>query len=124
MVLDLAGPNRPETLGGKKYDMVLIDTFSRGSWVKLLSKKSDAAGVLERWINQCVFFPVLESLDLSKVVDLRDALLFSLSYVCVARAKEAMNIAWRDVTVLGGGDAITLAIRPSKKSTDTGSTHL
>ena len=57
MVVDLAGPNRPQTLGGKRYDMVLIDTFSRKSWVKLLAEKSDAAGVLKRWIlvmeNQC-----------------------------------------------------------------------
>ena len=57
VVVDLAGPNRPQTLGGKRYDMLIIDTFSRRSWVKLLAKKSDAAGVLKRWIpvmeNQC-----------------------------------------------------------------------
>ena len=37
--------------------MVLIDTFSRRSWVKLLAKKSDAAEVRRRGIpileNQC-----------------------------------------------------------------------
>ena len=57
VVMDLAGPNRSQTLGGKLYDMVLVDTFSRRSWVELLGKKSEAAGVLERWIplveNQC-----------------------------------------------------------------------
>ena len=57
VVVDLAGPNRPQTIGGKRYDMVLIDTFSRRSWVKLLAKKSNAAEVLRRWIpimeNQC-----------------------------------------------------------------------
>ena len=26
VVVDLAGPNRPQTLGGKLYDMVIIDT--------------------------------------------------------------------------------------------------
>ena len=70
-----------------------------------------------------VLIPLLKSLDLSKVVDLRDALLFNLSYVCAARAKEVENITWKDVTVLRGGDAIILAIRPSKNSTDMGSTH-
>ena len=57
VVVDLAGPNRPQTLGGKRYDMVFIDTYSKRSWVKLLAKKSDAAEVLRRWIpmmeNQC-----------------------------------------------------------------------
>ena len=40
VVVDLAGPNRPQTLRGKKYDMVLVDTFSRRSWVKLLGGES------------------------------------------------------------------------------------
>ena len=54
-----------------------------------------------------VLILVLQSLDLSKVVDLRDAFLFNLSYVCAARAKEAVNITWRDVTVFCGDNAIT-----------------
>ena len=28
VVVDLAGPNRPQTLGKKLYDMVIVDTFS------------------------------------------------------------------------------------------------
>ena len=52
VVVDLAGPNRPQTLGGKVYDMVIVDTFSERSFVKLLTKKSDAADVLMRWIPQ------------------------------------------------------------------------
>ena len=28
VVVDLAGPNKPQTLGGKKYDMVIVDTYS------------------------------------------------------------------------------------------------
>ena len=50
VVVDLAGPNRPQTLGGKQYDMVLIDTFSKRSWIELLAKKSDAAKVLKRLV--------------------------------------------------------------------------
>ena len=52
VVVDLAGPNRPQTLGGKVYDMVIVDTFSQRSFVELLAKKSDAADVLMRWIPQ------------------------------------------------------------------------
>ena len=28
VVVDLAGPNRPQALGGKVYDMVIVDTYS------------------------------------------------------------------------------------------------
>ena len=49
VVVDLAGLNKPQTLGGKHYDMVIVDTFSQRSFVKLLTKKSDAADVLMRW---------------------------------------------------------------------------
>ena len=52
VVVDLAGPNRPQTLGGKVYDMVIVDTFSQRSFVQLLEKKSDAADALMRWIPQ------------------------------------------------------------------------
>ena len=47
MVVDLARPNRPQTLGGKVYDMVIVDTFSQRSFVKLVSKKTDAADMHE-----------------------------------------------------------------------------
>ena len=50
VVVDLAGPNRPQTLGGKVYDMVLVDTYSQRSFVYLLAKKSDAAEVIMRWV--------------------------------------------------------------------------
>lgn len=52
VVVDLARPNRPQTLGGKVYDMVIVDTYSQRAFVKLLAKKSDVAGVLMRWIRQ------------------------------------------------------------------------
>ena len=52
VVVDLAGLNKPQTLGGKHYDMVIVDTFSQRFFVKLLKKKSDAADVLMRWIPQ------------------------------------------------------------------------
>ena len=52
VVVDLAGPNTPQTLGGKIYDMIIIDNFSQRVFVKLLAKKSDAGDVLMRWILQ------------------------------------------------------------------------
>ena len=50
VVVDLAGPNRPHTLGRKLYDMVIVDVFTQRFFVILLAKKSDAAAELMRWI--------------------------------------------------------------------------
>ena len=61
VVVDLAGPNKPQTLGGKIYDMVIVDTFSQRSFVKLLPKKSDAADVLMSWL------PLVETLTSKKL---------------------------------------------------------
>ena len=37
VVVDLAGPNRPQTLSQKLYDMVIVDTFSQRFFVILLA---------------------------------------------------------------------------------------
>ena len=70
-----------------------------------------------------VLLPVLKFLDLRVNVDLRDSLLFLLSFVCGMRAKEVVNITWKDVTILDGGNAVLINARPFKNSTRHGSTH-
>ena len=40
--LDLMGPTRTESLGGKRYIMVVVDDFTRHTWVILLRSKFDA----------------------------------------------------------------------------------
>ena len=40
--LDLMGPTRTESLGGKRYIMVVVNDFTRYTWVILLKSKSDA----------------------------------------------------------------------------------
>ena len=40
--LDLMGPTRTESLGGKRYIMVVVDNFTRYTWVILLRSKLDA----------------------------------------------------------------------------------
>ena len=66
---------------------------------------------------------VVKSLDLRVVCDLRDALLFNVSFECRARAKEMVNLTCRNVTVLGDGAAVKLDMFPFKNSTNTKSTH-
>ena len=45
--VDLIGPIRTESLGGKRYIMVIVDDFSRYTWVEFLREKSEACEKLE-----------------------------------------------------------------------------
>ena len=36
LYLDLMGPTRTESLGGKRYIMVVVDDFTRYTWITLL----------------------------------------------------------------------------------------
>ena len=45
--VDLMEPTRTESLGGKRYIMVIADDFSRYTWVEFLRKKSEACERLE-----------------------------------------------------------------------------
>ena len=83
----------------------------------ILRPRKSTALLLDRVI------PLLRSLDLRVNVDLRDALIFTLSFSSGARAMEVVNITWKDVTVLDGGKAVVLNIRPTKNTTEMGSTH-
>ena len=49
--LDLMGPTRTESLGGKRYIMVMIDDFTRYTWVILLLSKPNA---LEHFEALCI----------------------------------------------------------------------
>ena len=40
--IDLMGPSRIESLGGKRYIIIVVDDFSRYSWVGYLREKSEA----------------------------------------------------------------------------------
>ena len=45
--LDLMGPTRIESLGGKRYIMVVVDDFTKYTWVILLRSKSDVLEHIE-----------------------------------------------------------------------------
>ena len=46
--MDLMGPTRTESMGGKRYIMVVVDDFSRYSWVEFLREKSESYDKMER----------------------------------------------------------------------------
>ena len=45
--VDLMGLMRIESMGGKRYIMVVVDDFSRYSWVEFLREKSEACDKME-----------------------------------------------------------------------------
>ncbi|GJP30435.1 hypothetical protein CLOM_g1606 [Closterium sp. NIES-68] len=49
--MDLVGPMRTEGIGGALYFLTLVDDWSRFTWARPLSKKSDAAAAIkEDWL--------------------------------------------------------------------------
>jgi transposase InsO family protein len=46
--MDLMGPTRTASLGGKKYILVIVDDYSQYTWVLLLREKSDAFEAAQR----------------------------------------------------------------------------
>ena len=47
---NLAGPMEVVSLGGSRYYMLLVDDFSRKSWVFFLSLKSEALSTFQSWL--------------------------------------------------------------------------
>ena len=45
--VELMGPTRTESLGGKRYIMVIVVDFSRYTWVEFLKEKSKACEKME-----------------------------------------------------------------------------
>jgi transposase InsO family protein len=44
--MDLCGPMRVESINGKKYILVIVDDYSRYTWVKFLRSKDEAPGTI------------------------------------------------------------------------------
>nr|GEW68538.1 Rop guanine nucleotide exchange factor 14-like isoform X1 [Tanacetum cinerariifolium] len=63
--MDLFGPVKPQTISHKKYTLVIVDEYSRYTWVFYLKKKSDAANCIMSFIRQ------MENLNDTKVKQLR-----------------------------------------------------
>ena len=50
--IDLFGPVKTESIGGKRYGMVIVDDYSRWTWVKFLSRKDESHSVFSTFIAQ------------------------------------------------------------------------
>nr|GFB07340.1 hypothetical protein [Tanacetum cinerariifolium] len=50
--MDLCGPMRVQTINGKKYILVIVDDYSRFTWVKFLRSKDETPKVFIKFITQ------------------------------------------------------------------------
>ena len=50
--MDLFGPSRTPSLGGKSYAFVIVDDFSRYTWVLFLSQKNEALYEFSKFCNK------------------------------------------------------------------------
>nr|GEZ09262.1 integrase, catalytic region, zinc finger, CCHC-type, peptidase aspartic, catalytic [Tanacetum cinerariifolium] len=50
--MDLCGPMRVQTINGKKYILVVLDEYSRFTWVKFLRSKDETLEVIIKFITQ------------------------------------------------------------------------
>nr|GEW86438.1 hypothetical protein [Tanacetum cinerariifolium] len=50
--IDLFGPVKPQTISHNKYTLVIVDEYSRYTWVFCLKKKSDAADCIVSFIRK------------------------------------------------------------------------
>ncbi|GKD49623.1 putative ribonuclease H-like domain-containing protein [Tanacetum coccineum] len=50
--MDLCGPIRVESINGKKYILVIVDDYSRYTWVDFLRTKDEAPEMIKKFISQ------------------------------------------------------------------------
>ena len=50
--MDLCGPMRVESINGKKYILVIVDDYSRYTWVKFLRSKDEAPGIIITFLKR------------------------------------------------------------------------
>ncbi|GKA09095.1 retrovirus-related pol polyprotein from transposon TNT 1-94 [Tanacetum coccineum] len=50
--MDLCGPMRVQTINGKKYILVIVDDYSRFTWVKFLKSKDETLEVVIKFLKQ------------------------------------------------------------------------
>ncbi|GJW84585.1 retrovirus-related pol polyprotein from transposon TNT 1-94 [Tanacetum coccineum] len=64
--MDLFGPVKPQTISHNKYTLVIVDEYSRYTWVFCLTKKSDAADCIMSFVRK------MENLNEVRVKELRN----------------------------------------------------
>ncbi|GJU86441.1 retrovirus-related pol polyprotein from transposon TNT 1-94 [Tanacetum coccineum] len=74
LYMDLCGPMRVQTINGKKYIVVIVDDYSRFTWVKFLRSKNETPEFIIRFLKQI-------QVSLKKIV----------RYICTDNGTEFVN---------------------------------
>ncbi|XP_022891908.1 uncharacterized protein LOC111406762 [Olea europaea var. sylvestris] len=62
--MNLMGPSRVESLGGKRYILVMVNDFSKYTWIELLREKSETGDLVK---SLCKRLKVEQNLPISRV---------------------------------------------------------
>nr|GEU39861.1 hypothetical protein [Tanacetum cinerariifolium] len=67
--MDLCGPTRVESVNGKKYILVIVDDYSRFTWVKFLRSKDEAPDFIIKFLKmiQEGIFAYIKRLDVLEI---------------------------------------------------------
>ena len=63
--MDLVGPTRTRSLGGSHYAYVIVDDYSRFTWVMFLATKDEAFDYFETLVNR------IQNEQNNKIIDIR-----------------------------------------------------
>nr|GEV89817.1 hypothetical protein [Tanacetum cinerariifolium] len=76
--MDLCGPMRIASINGKQYVLVIVDDYSRYTWVHFLRSKDEAPKVIKTFLKRItVLFQVVERRNRTLVEAARTMLIFS-----------------------------------------------
>jgi len=71
--VDLFGPTRTQSIGGKKYSLVIVDDYFRFIWIYFLESKSEAFSYFSKFVEKvhnekmlCYFGSEFKNQDFSK----------------------------------------------------------
>ncbi|GJT13642.1 retrovirus-related pol polyprotein from transposon TNT 1-94 [Tanacetum coccineum] len=93
--MDLCGPIRVESINGKRYVLVIVDDYSRYTWVHFLRSKDEAPEEIKTFLKKIIVFlqaPVIinDREDIEKL-DAKDDIGFFIGYSATSCAYKVYN---------------------------------
>nr|GFB35540.1 hypothetical protein [Tanacetum cinerariifolium] len=126
--MDLYGPMRVENVNGKKYILVIVDDYSRFTWVKFLRSKDETPDFIIKFLKMIQRLwqpPVLLKTDPLFAFDMERLLMSFCTFMeraCVLHEPDGVRSQWHHIVPIRelNGVLIALVARSGviSKSTD------
>nr|GEY13317.1 hypothetical protein [Tanacetum cinerariifolium] len=94
LLMDLCGPMRVESVNGKKYILVIVDDYSRFTWVKFLGSKDEAPDFIIKFLKMIQVRLKVQN----GVVERRNRTLIEVTHTMLIYA-QALLFLWAEVVV-------------------------